>query len=572
MRQDLQWYAVLAVGAVAIALAFWGILDSPSLVGHSGGTLVDSLGTLVRFLSFRLVPAVGVVEPLQLVVAKYLWLATVTIGALKAVLRALRKDILISLARYRRNHLVLFGLTQPGVRIAEQVLDAGHRLVVVDPKPTSDDAAFLWKRGATVLDGRPSSASAHLRAGVPRAKAVIACDDAIESNLVAMSLVYEHLRKLTEKNSPKPIQRPLMALPMVEDVFVRREIATNDIWLPLRSDIHIRPFSLAGLAVRDCLNSYHPRSFVRESTLGAPTHIVIGAAELAEEIATGLISRYQPAGASVPRLVLAIPSVGGLRHPALRQPNALDLVADLDIMETDSESAPERVSRYLTGQGQPTAADAVFICAGTTTESIKVASRCRAILGAAANEDTRIFVFLEPVPGADPDYRPLLDAQVDVFGRWASQLDRMITDGPSGEALARAVHDAYLKISNDGDLKATEGEGPEDWATIPESLRESSRSFAAHISVKLRWAGLDATDHEAIAKAVSDEKLVNEWAEMEHRRWCAERLLTGWQHGKETLHSRRINTNLVPWQDLSEENRELTRAMMYSIPEMLSVE
>lgn len=73
----------------------------------------------------------------------------------------------------------------------------------------------------------------------------------------------------------------------------------------------------------------------------------------------------------------------------------------------------------------------------------------------------------------------------------------------------------------------------EEWLKEPSWSRASSRQAADHIYVKLAIAGLDQSSSADAIGAVFDPKedasvFLTELSEIEHRRWCAERLLDGW--------------------------------------------
>ena len=58
-------------------------------------------------------------------------------------------------------------------------------------------------------------------------------------------------------------------------------------------------------------------------------------------------------------------------------------------------------------------------------------------------------------------------------------------------------------------------------------------------------------------------------AKMEHARWKAERLLGGWVYDPERNNGRKRHPNLVEWDQLSEEIKNLDRQAMAKIPAVL---
>jgi hypothetical protein len=99
------------------------------------------------------------------------------------------------------------------------------------------------------------------------------------------------------------------------------------------------------------------------------------------------------------------------------------------------------------------------------------------------------------------------------------------------------------------------------WYDLPEYKRESNRYAADHAATKHRMAavfrGVDSS---------ADRQVVRLLAESEHRRWCAEKILDGWEplpeteterweteHGQRTLRDRRLHPAIRPVDSLRAE-------------------
>ena len=109
-----------------------------------------------------------------------------------------------------------------------------------------------------------------------------------------------------------------------------------------------------------------------------------------------------------------------------------------------------------------------------------------------------------------------------------------------------------------------------------ESFRESNRHAADHIPVKLRALGYcdEAVAGRAPAKfggklfTPFSEEQVELLAEMEHRRYCAERWLDGWEVG-ENNPDRKTNPTLVAWENLPDAEKNKDREQVRAIPRLL---
>ena len=109
------------------------------------------------------------------------------------------------------------------------------------------------------------------------------------------------------------------------------------------------------------------------------------------------------------------------------------------------------------------------------------------------------------------------------------------------------------------------------WDELEEDLKASNRAQACHISLKLQEIGCTVTDAMAGEQPfVFEEQEVERLAEMEHGRYCAERLLEGWRWGETRDDPRKLNPYLVGWAALPPSIRELDCQTVRKIPQYLA--
>jgi len=144
-------------------------------------------------------------------------------------------------------------------------------------------------------------------------------------------------------------------------------------------------------------------------------------------------------------------------------------------------------------------------------------------------------------------------------------------DGSLREKVGQLIHHQYqeetLKKVKDDPTKSN----LLDWELLPENLRESNRDQADHIIRKLHAVGYgirEVTGGKPKIISFTEEE-VEYLSEMEHGRWNAERLLSGWRYGKEKDIVKKISPYLVPWDQLSEEIKDYDRNPVRNIPKNL---
>jgi hypothetical protein len=139
------------------------------------------------------------------------------------------------------------------------------------------------------------------------------------------------------------------------------------------------------------------------------------------------------------------------------------------------------------------------------------------------------------------------------------------------ETLAQAIHADYVRRRREG------GASPDDpaladWEALPEALRASNRAQAADLGEKLRTVGCElvpATDWDPPVLPFTEAE-VEHLAILEHQRWEAERRRNGWRPGPIRDPARKLSPYLVPWEDLTDEIKDLDRDAIRVLPAFLA--
>jgi class 3 adenylate cyclase/tetratricopeptide (TPR) repeat protein len=139
------------------------------------------------------------------------------------------------------------------------------------------------------------------------------------------------------------------------------------------------------------------------------------------------------------------------------------------------------------------------------------------------------------------------------------------------EELAEAAHELYLVEAH------ARGETPQTntairpWAELPEDLKDANRAQVADIPNKLRQLGYDlAPGHGLPASEIkTSDAQIEELAVREHDRWMKDRVRHGWTYAPVRDNLRKLNPLLVPWEKLSEVEKEKDRDTIRNIPRLV---
>lgn len=139
------------------------------------------------------------------------------------------------------------------------------------------------------------------------------------------------------------------------------------------------------------------------------------------------------------------------------------------------------------------------------------------------------------------------------------------------EAVARAIHEAYR--SDQAGLKPADDPALAEWDELPEHLKDSNREQARSIPEKLRAIG--CTVHEAREGEVEVLALmegeIERMAELEARRWQAERRRAGWRRAEERDVAARTSPHVgLTWEQLPEDVKDRDREAVARIPQHLA--
>jgi hypothetical protein len=180
-------------------------------------------------------------------------------------------------------------------------------------------------------------------------------------------------------------------------------------------------------------------------------------------------------------------------------------------------------------------------------------SLLRAWAAAAEPFPHHAFARLEQSAGYDVVARPLLE-MLAARMHLAHEAIRAAADGaaPDGRRprleLTQIAHADALPVDAAAVL-----------ATLPPAFRASSEEAAAHAAIKLDAIGYRhraAVAGEAAPAVVLSPAQVGTLAHMEHNRWMAERLVTGWRAGARDDRRRR-RPSLRAWEHLEDQGERM---------------
>jgi len=416
------------------------------------------------------------------------------------------------------DHVVVIGEGVEAVHAAEAAHAEKAAVVLIDPSIAEAQTEDLNQLGVLVL--RDDLTVAARKAGLKRARRVVVVGENVTHNL---SLARRAGALLDTDAADLHVQ--------IEDEDVLEMMRQSAAQRPMIGPTP-RPFSLAAAAARSANETL--RLWDRDKGL----HVAaVGSGPFSQAMVRQAISLGWRVGRPPPCVTLWDPS-GEVEDRWTRMaPGALeDLSAIYDgppfrILFSRSSSIGGFLSETADADAWVVESDVGLACAA-------------ALMASRMTPGPMVIV------SGDEDLGDTLPGVHTAVSGFSAGLAQAIL--PEVDLRAQRLHGAYESRGKEGYIELGSEASGSRWAILAESLWSANRAAASHIPVKLADAEAFGTDPR------DDRDLLERLAEIEHDRWCAERLLNGWRPGARD-DVQKLHPGLVGWQYLDEPTRQKDR-------------
>jgi TrkA-N domain/RyR domain len=572
-RPRWQWWTLLAATVAILAIGM--------VAFHQYGIIGAFYQTLQLFTF-----STTVIKPsVPLECARWL-AALITIVSMWAVLGGIWRVYMMEfqnfLIGFGRNHVVICGAGWRGMPLVRDFRfpsvpadgasrkGRGERVVVIEKDPDAAGLRVCQRLGVLYIVGDASDPRTLRAARVQKARLLVAVCGKDGTNLEiairARQLIeserqpgdvlqcYLHLADpdLSLIARRKKLVAPVAGLMSISTVGI--DLYENSArWLFQRHPLDWRPIP-AGSRIQALL-------------------IVVGLGELGECVLLEAVRNGYLASERRLRVIVVDPDAERReaellsRYPQIRQ------VCDIDF-EKLGAGDPAVVALVKEAGEERAALLTCAICGTSDTANLALALK----LGDVLDDNLgMIRVSLESRSGlamllSEGRQGELFGSQIRPFGMLEDVCNREALEKPGLDALARSLHEAYVRTQGAKGGSAATNPAQSSWDDLPEDLRNSNRHAADHFAVKLRAIGCTMVRDPAAAEpAVLSVEEIELLSRMEHFRFCAERFLAGWRYDPKPKDSvRKTNPTLAPWEDLPEAEREKDREQVRAMPGVLA--
>jgi len=558
-----RWLFVVGLGIVSLILGTIGFMKGGAH-GHPVD-VIDAFYNSVRLFHMHFEPPDRLLW--QLHIARFLAPLVLGITLIKGFIFAVRGHERAFLHLSRQGHIVICGLGQKGLHLARKYRAAGEWVIVLEKNPQNELLSVCDHEGILCWIGDAAEAAVLKHARVAQAKEVIVVTPEDEANIRIAAAVHTataggqksrtkcfvhieniHLREPLERllgpNAP-PVTGCSLKFFNVYDAEARRVLLE----LPLDGE---------GIGKDD------PRT----------VHVVIvGFGPMGRSLALraarlGHFANGKPLRISViDRDAKRHQEQFLFRYPMLEGGK----ICRMEFLDGEAQSLSVR-RRIEDWVGEPDTLVHVFVCLHENATAIEVGLRLHEALSHRRNFTLRVRLkqrasIPDVLESAAQDGR-----SIKAFGMVEDTCDKQTFKQEQEELAAARSHDDFVTRRRTSSIRTPENDPAlKLWEDLTADLRDSTRQQLDHIGIKLRAIGLKDVGFSEYGQEVTDfaRHEIELLAELEHRRWNAERWLAGWRYGTPSDKARRINENLASWDELDDSIKQYDRDAVVDIPARL---
>ena len=577
------WLIIGALWVAALVLGYAGFVANFRSTGLHFTPLDIAYKTLQLVTIESGAPSEGEIT-WALNVARFLSPLLAAWTAVRAMLSLFRDRWQRAVVRLWRDHVIVCGLSRKGWLLAQGFAGRGDRVVVIEQNEAHDLIGTCRESGIVVLIGDATEPDVLRRAGVERARHVVAVTDDDGAN-AEIAVRCQDLLRATRRSYPLTCTVHLVD-PRLHELARTRELALEE-GAPLRLEL----FNIFDRGARLLWGRFGPPDAGPDpaappSPAGISAHVlVIGLGRLGDSLLTyaardwhtRLHATLRRAAGRLRVTVIDLYADSKCRTVSLRYPQ-LASVCDLVPLAMNVHGPEFFEAAYLAASAGAPAVSAVFVCFDDDSLALRTGLVIHQRIRQTSAGAIPVVVRMTETGGL----ARLVDPDGDGTGAFANLhafglIDQTCTPetvlGGTHEMLARGLHEAY--VLQQQALGTTEAANPSmcPWERLPEDLRESNRARAdgvLHHLTALGYSLAPLTDWDAAFFRLTEAEVAY-LAEREHERYVAERRAQGWRasEGPKDVAARR-SPALVPWLELAEAERAKNRDTVRELPSTLA--
>ncbi len=564
--EDYKWPLIMSCWAAAFLLGYLGFREH-SLSAHIYRTPWDNIYLSLQLFILESGSVSGDLN-WMLQIARVLAPALMGYAALAGLAKIFHEQFNLIRIMFTNNHVIICGLGRKGLLFAERFREKGYTVVVIEQ---DDDNSFIGRcneKGIVVFLGNATNPGLLHRSRVEKAKYLISVcgDDGVNVEVAV------HVQELLRQRKG----RALTCLVHVTDPQLCHLLREKELQFGTNDAFRLDFFNIFDSGSRILLEKYPPFPHKQEHSPVRPHIVIVGMGRLGENLTECIAEAYHRGlkyKMNVPRITIIDKHAQVKKDLLCLKNRNIEHICELRALDMDVQSPEFYHGAFLFDKDVCDVTN-VYICLDNESLAIttalilkqKISSREISII-LRMEHDTGLSSLLNGSDKFQDSFDNLLP-----FGL----IDQACTDDVVSrgvyEQLAFSIHYNYLMGEMEKGLTTDDNPSMVPWTELPESLKESNRQQAEDIRNKLSSIGCDIMKltnwDEPLFEFTNEE--IGLMAVMEHDRFVKERKRDGWVKGPVKDNEKKTNPTLIPWDELSEEDKDKDRDAIKNMPQILA--
>ncbi|MBN1637638.1 MAG: NAD-binding protein [Ignavibacteriales bacterium] len=565
-----EWWII---GCLALAGFILGIIGFKFYFLKTTGetkSLFDLMYLAFQLFTFESGSVEGDV-PLILEISRFLAPSALAFAAIKTFLTIASERIKMFKLRTMKNHIIVCSLNEQSIKFIQDLIYKKKKIVVIEENADNPEIEVLKNNGVYVLIGNLTDVTLLEKSNVARAKYLI-CFSTNDSINISIALsAYYGIKK--QKMSSSCISfisvSNIRMLSKLKDLDFFIDVERNKI---LNSGqiqkYEIRTFNIYERAARLIFNMYSPDVFCKiQNENDEQAHaLIVGFNQLSE----GLIFQFARTGhyANFKKIKISLLSDDAVQiNKFIKEYHHLKGVIDLRPINLDYEQFD---LNFLKEIETPTRVSTIYICIDDERDCLDFIHKIKSLLHYSNKSLIVCQSTAKSIINLIPESKEQNKLNVYKFSilEETCTFDSIINE--TTDELARIIHNDYMEKL--GDKLDHKRDSHQIWDLLSDEMKNQNRNQAEHIFIKLRAINCVAKtvgNSECIYEIEKDSEAIERLSKMEHNRWCAEMISNGWVYGPVRDVQKKNNPDLIPYEELNEEIKQLDRNVVLNIPNLL---
>jgi len=556
----IYWVSIIVLFLFSIIAGFLGFQQYFRLHGEEF-TWLRSLYRTIQIFTFE----GGDLEtpiPWLLHIVRFSAPLTAMMAIILAILEIFREQWSRLKISRMKDHVVIIGLGTKGKNVMEESIRNHEKVLVIEDDPLNPHLESIKQAGAELLTGNATNLNVLKKARITKAKTVYLLMGDDSQQVRACLLIYQ-LIKESRRNKEQALNCIMHLL--TKDYL--NTLRNHNLVQNADDGLELNMFNVYENSARELFQVHPPdRLGLAAGSNQFVQMIIIGFGHAGEALAlqTGITGHYLNREQVLPRVVIFDRQADEkVKDFTKRYPSFSDHC--VIVAESLEAHSPQMIPELVSYLEEANALNTVVCCFDNKTNNMLLGLQIESLKTAESPLSFELFIRTD-----DNESFRSSSMSLKPYGLPSKVCSQQAILGGDLDIMAKAFHSIYLEIKQSSP-GATKSQADVPWEELKQEYKDSNRKAADHIGVKIRGLGYRIVDMEEDGTPESLSGHIEVLTALEHRRWAAERSLSGWRYDPKRNNETRKTPNLVDWSKLDENIQDFDRKLVAHIPKVLEL-